>query len=595
MKVSTRVRVRGKIVLLLFSILAIFIFIWLMLFYETRFPYFSIRDNPSLFLLGFLFLYLTDNLRIYYEGPLGKPKDEHFKIRVITNIIGFMPILVLFGPKVSNVLMLIVRFLRVNEEKKDTLFLRKLRGTVHYFTYYSIGSIVYDLLITKNFFLAMALFILISRVLNILMLHAENPKYPPILRKFHEVLNDIPLFFANLPALYLFGMMFNLLNHRVLLMALGYYFLSVSLLLYWLFLRYKSNYANSQVEHERLLSVKEGIENVLKVFKMIKSTKPPEEFLMDIARIVGEYLGYRYVLISIFNDEEGIAERVAYYGFDEHEFKRLKDNPPQIDEVKELLRPEFKISNSYFIPEGAIGRLDEEKVFIGEYGAFDGKNTWKPLDILIVPFYDRNGLMVGYISPDGPLDNKRPTIEKLEILEIFVEQIVSFLEESREFADVLKKSVTDGLTGLYNHSYFYSYLRKKLSSLEDEEVSIILLDLDDFKQINDTYGHSFGDHILREIAQLIKSSIRNTDIACRYGGDEFVIVLPGMSKQAAKEVAERLLNGFKNAKFEKGVMLTTSIGIATFPEDGKDVDELFEKADNALYISKNLGKNTITE
>jgi len=592
---SVNLEKRALIVLIVFACISIFILLWIMLFYENSFVYFSIRNNLALFFFSSLFLYLTDNLSIYYKGPLGNPKDKHFKIRVITNMIGYMPLLVLFGPKISIISILITRFLRFNEEKKDILLLRKSRGATYYFICYSISSVIYDRVAVKNLLWALLLFILVSKVLNILVLHIENSKYYSIQQRLYGVLNDLPLFLANIPALYLVSMAFDLPLYRNHLITLGYYFFSIELLLYWLFLKYRSNYAYSKLEHEKVLNIKEGLENVLKVFKMIKSTKPPKELLMDIAKIVAEYLGYRYVLISIFNNDKGVAERVAYYGFDDSEFERLENNPPQIDEVKNLLKPVFKISNSYFIPEGAIGKLDERKIFIGEYQASESEDSWKPLDILIVPFYDRNGMMIGYISPDGPLDNKRPTIEQIKMLEIFVEQIVSFLEDSKEFTDVLKKASTDSLTGLYNHSYFYNYLEQKIStSNEYNEFSIILLDLDNFKGVNDTFGHSFGDTILKKVAEIIKVSIRNTDVACRYGGDEFAIILPNMSKRAAKGVAERLLDKFRKTNFEKGITLTASIGVATFPEDGKNMVELFEKADYFLYVSKSLGKNTIT-
>ncbi|MDI3472870.1 MAG: two-component system, cell cycle response regulator [Thermotogaceae bacterium] len=142
------------------------------------------------------------------------------------------------------------------------------------------------------------------------------------------------------------------------------------------------------------------------------------------------------------------------------------------------------------------------------------------------------------------------------------------------------------------HNYLERLIAK--SSKERWDFSLIVIDLDNFKQINDAFGHLFGDLVLKKLAKIIKSSIRELDSVFRYGGDEFVVVLPGISKKIAREIAERLLKNIRNVEFEDGIRITASIGISSFPEDGETAQSLFESADRALYISKTLGKNTIT-
>jgi diguanylate cyclase (GGDEF)-like protein len=142
------------------------------------------------------------------------------------------------------------------------------------------------------------------------------------------------------------------------------------------------------------------------------------------------------------------------------------------------------------------------------------------------------------------------------------------------------------------HNYLERLIAK--SSKERWDFSLIVIDLDNFKQINNAFGHLFGDLVLKKLAKIIKSSIRELDSVFRYGGDEFVVVLPGISKKIAREIAERLLKNIRNVEFEDGIRITASIGISSFPEDGETAQSLFESADRALYISKTLGKNTIT-
>ena len=161
-----------------------------------------------------------------------------------------------------------------------------------------------------------------------------------------------------------------------------------------------------------------------------------------------------------------------------------------------------------------------------------------------------------------------------------------------------KQAVTDGLTGLYNRRYFDEHLLQEvaISDRYDRLFTLLMLDIDDFKSYNDTYGHPEGDRALQRIAALLKHGARETDVVARYGGEEFALILRETRNEKALLIAERLRCLIENAHSEgdKSILrerLTVSIGIAGFPTDGINVKELVARTDEALYAAKASGKN----
>ena len=152
----------------------------------------------------------------------------------------------------------------------------------------------------------------------------------------------------------------------------------------------------------------------------------------------------------------------------------------------------------------------------------------------------------------------------------------------------------DSLTSLYNYHYFFSSLECVLkNSMKSKSlVSLAIIDIDDFKLHNDKMGHLGGDQILKEISALIRENVRSNDIASRYGGDEFAIVLPNTASRSAMAICERIREKIQERFMEDNCeTVTVSIGIATYPDDGFSCIELFNAADYALYEAKSTGKN----
>lgn len=156
----------------------------------------------------------------------------------------------------------------------------------------------------------------------------------------------------------------------------------------------------------------------------------------------------------------------------------------------------------------------------------------------------------------------------------------------------------DPLTGLYNRRYLDSALPREIArcTREGQALSLLLIDVDFFKKINDAHGHQVGDEVLKKLGQLLGQGVRATDIACRFGGEEFLVLLPQMSCESAFERAEQWRQEFANSPTMLGplqVAATLSIGLATFPQDGKEPQELIQHADQAMYQAKALGRNRV--
>jgi two-component system cell cycle response regulator len=164
----------------------------------------------------------------------------------------------------------------------------------------------------------------------------------------------------------------------------------------------------------------------------------------------------------------------------------------------------------------------------------------------------------------------------------------------------IEMAITDGLTGLYNRRYMESHLGALLeqAGARGKPLTIMVLDIDFFKSINDTYGHDAGDDVLREFAVRIRKSIRGIDLACRLGGEEFVIVMPETDMAVATIVAERLRRriaseAFNIAQGVKAIDVTISIGIATLDTADDTPSTILKRADQALYRAKRDGRNRV--
>ena len=220
------------------------------------------------------------------------------------------------------------------------------------------------------------------------------------------------------------------------------------------------------------------------------------------------------------------------------------------------------------------------------------KNQIKKSNLGLISPIKNRGELIGIFV----LGKKRKGIHTQEDFEMMMtvsSQAGVIIENGQQYSQALLKANTDGLTQLYNHRHFHERLEQEIgrSSRFGTVFSLIMMDIDLFKIYNDNYGHLAGDEILRKIGDYIRSSIRGIDIAARYGGEEFVIILPETKLTDAHIVAERIRKLIESKTSQKSMPVTLSIGIASWPVDGVMKEELITKADKALYLAKQNGRN----
>jgi len=179
------------------------------------------------------------------------------------------------------------------------------------------------------------------------------------------------------------------------------------------------------------------------------------------------------------------------------------------------------------------------------------------------------------------------------------DQLSAQLAEIESLHEILREqAIRDPLTGLYNLRFLTESMKREIarSARQNDTLSVVLMDIDHFKVFNDTYGHKAGDEVLRALGEMLSTQTRAGDIACRYGGEEFMVIMPSAHTEEAFKRAEQWREAFESTKVaNKGELLsaTVSAGVATFPNHGSTDDEIWRAADNALYEAKSAGRNRV--
>jgi len=267
------------------------------------------------------------------------------------------------------------------------------------------------------------------------------------------------------------------------------------------------------------------------------------------------------------------------------------------------------------IPSGSLYVIDKEKqetIFTtSSLGASAAARTYSGLELAgatpvgitdgvlsCLELVDYNQTIVVFCADTAAVEGL--THDDRIVLQAVASELVVAVENSRLYRLTKRLAITDELTDLYNYRFLQQRLDDEIGRADrySKRLSLLMLDLDDFKRINDTHGHLVGDRVLAEVGQLLKSTVREVDIVARYGGEEFTIILPETDASGAFIVAEKIreaiaLHRFPDADGARTIHITVSIGLSSYPVHAADKESLLRSADDAVYRSKETGKDRV--
>jgi len=229
------------------------------------------------------------------------------------------------------------------------------------------------------------------------------------------------------------------------------------------------------------------------------------------------------------------------------------------------------------------------------YGTADAADTHLIRGGLFVPLVSRDGNALGTLALYWRTPGFEPPPERIGATEQIAATCIPAIENARRYREARQMAETDALTGFFNQRYFHETLRREALRAQryDRRLALLILDLDDFKAVNDRIGHLAGDAVLAQVAERLRNSIRSVDVGCRVGGDEFAVIMPESTGDDAAQLFQRMHDGVTTMSVPGGGQVRISAGIAEL-RHGETAAGLFERADSALYTAKELGKDRVS-
>jgi diguanylate cyclase (GGDEF)-like protein len=357
----------------------------------------------------------------------------------------------------------------------------------------------------------------------------------------------------------------------------------------------------SQAAADRIATLEKVVEQyrlLLETSAAITASTDLQETLGLITRLVTERLGVAWCDLYDYEASADEFVVIAFYQL------------PEIDiDSSDWVGTRYDSGNWRDLPacmaerRPSIWYRDDPDLAAGEHAQMD---EWGEQSNMSLPLVYRDEV-IGLIDVGECRRLRRWTEDDIRVLQAIADQAAIAIVNARAYACLAEQAVTDGLTGLFNRRHLNDHLRHEVATARryGQELSLVMIDVDDFKAFNDRYGHPRGDKVLIELAEVCRLCTRNdVDILARYGGDELIVILPqaranGPEPTAARNVAERISTGVREHRFEgedgrRDASVTVSIGVAGIGLGGYTHEELLSSADKALYLSKHGGKDRVS-
>lgn len=335
------------------------------------------------------------------------------------------------------------------------------------------------------------------------------------------------------------------------------------------------------------------------IWDMMNSSTPLENVLEQVVTSIQGELGYLHcAIIRKLNDDSGDYMQIV---------TQSKDS--SIARLNKILGVPIEIRRLVYDADGIYADTIKNRKIVQTH---DLSGTLKyimpdlPSDVIesIVTNQPCKSLIIIPLCPLNKefgwfcvfTSREELTEAEANFLSLYAQQIEMSITITDLFLAVKEQAVTDPLTGLFNRRHFEENLKKEVvrAKRQKQPFSVIGIDLDHLKQINDKFGHSFGDIAIKTIAEVLKVNARSVDLPARMGGEEFNVLLPGIDSKGAMIAAERIRKSIELKKLDTIGHVTASIGVATFFEHSENVEELLELTDQAMYLSKRNGRNRVT-
>jgi len=333
---------------------------------------------------------------------------------------------------------------------------------------------------------------------------------------------------------------------------------------------------------EKFAEYNKVLGTIMGINQMILSAHPLENILNSILENAVNLLEADAGTVRLADDENKFLTLLAAYG------TVRKPNE------KKLLINERSIGGRVYLTGQAIAVEDLAHERFYPWKTPEARIYTSLLTVPLKLFNHSIGILSVYTRR-----RREFTKKDIEMACLFSSQVAIAIDMIQSFERIKLEAITDGLTELYNHRYFHERLDDEIERARNNStaVSLLFCDIDNFKAFNDLNGHEAGDNALKEVARIIKNSIRAIDLAARYGGEEFTVILPETEDWGAEYVAERIRKKITEFSFNtagaRPHSLTLSIGIASLPKDAQDKKSLIDKADWAMYYAKRNGKNQV--